>query len=206
MIKFIIIYWVVCAVIAICIYFYSTKNDPFVENSPISLLLLILIAPLVPPLLPIIIPYYLFIKFYEKPKEKMRSEKWAKEREIKENEIKAKVGLRPDENYVCFSRLGGAGTIKCEECGHEEEIICFTHGFNSAEIGRQCPNCHAFVVEHNESEKYHEFGAAKEDFTCPKCGTIIRKKEESIFKGNDDPLICPKCQSPRLHYKMTYIT
>jgi predicted RNA-binding Zn-ribbon protein involved in translation (DUF1610 family) len=76
----------------------------------------------------------------------------------------------------------------------------------SCEIGRQCPNCHSFVVEHNESQEYHKFGKSEEDFICPKCGAVIRKKEESILKGNDDPLVCPKCQSHRLDYHMSYIT
>ena len=86
------------------------------------------------------------------------------------------------------------------------KIISFTHGMMSCNIGRQCPKCHSFVVEHNESKKYHEFGEAKEDFTCPKCSSVIRKKEESIFKGNDDPLVCPKCQSSRLEYQISYLT
>ena len=47
---------------------------------------------------------------------------------------------------------------------------------------------------------------SEDDFICPKCGAVIRKKEESILKGNDDPLVCPKCQSLRLDYHMSYIT
>ena len=124
----------------------------------------------------------------------------------KEKDLKNSLGLEPNDPYLCFSRIDGAGVIKCRDCGYEEEIISFTHGMMSCEIGRQCPNCHSFVVEHNESKKYHEFGEAKEDFTCPKCSSVIRKKEESIFKGNDDPLVCPKCQSLRLDYHMSYIT
>jgi predicted RNA-binding Zn-ribbon protein involved in translation (DUF1610 family) len=123
-----------------------------------------------------------------------------------ENKLKEKLGLRPDEDYLRFSRMGGAGIIKCEECGHEEEIISFTHGMMSCDIGRQCPHCHAFAVEHNEGREYHTFGEATEDFICPECGAVIRKKEESILKGNDDPLFCPKCHSPRLSYQMIYIT
>lgn len=72
--------------------------------------------------------------------------------------------------------MGGAGVIKCRDCGYEEKIISFTHGMMSCNIGRQCPKCHSFVVEHNESKKYHEFGEANEDFTCPKCSSVIRKK------------------------------
>lgn len=122
------------------------------------------------------------------------------------NELNNTFDIELNEQYLCFSKMGGAGVIKCRDCGYEEKIISFTHGMMSCNIGRQCPKCHSFVVEHNESKKYHEFGEAKEDFTCPKCSSVIRKKEESIFKGNDDPLICPKCQSQRLDYHMSYIT
>ena len=119
-----------------------------------------------------------------------------------ENKLKEKLGLGPDDDYMCFSRMGGAGVIKCDDCGHEEEIVSFTHGMMSCDIGRQCPNCHAFVVEHSE----HGFEETTEDFVCPECGSVIRKKEEDFLKGNDAPLFCPKCHSPRLHYQMIYIT
>ena len=122
------------------------------------------------------------------------------------NELNNTFDIELNEQYLCFSKMGGAGVIKCRDCGYEEKIISFTHGMMSCNIGRQCPKCHSFVVEHNESKKYHEFGEAKEDFICPKCGAVIRKKEESILKGNDDPLVCPKCQSTRLDYHMSYIT
>ena len=207
MVYYFLIYWLVCAIIGVCIRYFSTRNDLLTDNSEIKpWLQVILLAPLIPPLLPIIIPCILIDKFYIKPKEKKKMEQRSKEREQKENEIKAKVGLRPDESYVRFSRMGGAGVIKCLDCGHQEEITCFVHGAMSAEIGRQCPKCHAFCIEHNESKEYHQFGEATEDLKCPKCGTIIRKKEESIFKGNDDPLFCPKCHSARLTYTMRYIT
>ncbi len=123
-----------------------------------------------------------------------------------ENKLKEKLGLKPDEEYLCFSRMGGAGIIKCKDCGHQEEIISFVHGAMSCDIGRQCPHCHAFVVEHNEGQEFHAFGESREDFVCPECGTVIRKKEEDILKGNNDPLFCPKCHSARLRYIMSYIT
>ena len=156
----------------------------------------------VPPLLPILFPVFFISDRISKRKETIRN----REEEQKKNELKAKIGLRPDENYMCFSHMGGAGVIKCADCGYEEKITSFTHGFYSCTIGRQCPNCYAFVYEYNESEKYHTFGKATEDFVCEHCGTTVRKKEESIFKGNDDPLFCPKCHSARLHYHMVYIT
>lgn len=113
-----------------------------------------------------------------------------------------KLGLKDGEEYLCHSRMGGAGIIECKDCGYQEEIVDFVHGFMMCDIGRQCPHCYAFVVEHYN----HELGEKAEDFVCPECGTVIRKKEESILKGNDDPLFCPKCHSARLVYHMSYIT
>ena len=95
-----------------------------------------------------------------------------------ENKLKEKLGLKPDEEYLCFSRMGGAGIIKCKDCGHQEEIISFVHGIMSCDIGRQCPHCHAFVVEHNEGQEFHAFGESTEDFVCPECGAVIRKKKK----------------------------
>ena len=123
-----------------------------------------------------------------------------------ESKLKAELGLRPDEDYLCFSLMGGAGVIRCEDCGYEEEIISFTHGDMSCEIGRQCPHCHAFVVESNEGPAFHQFGEGAQDFICPECGTVIRKKGEDMLKGNDTPLVCPKCHSARLHYDMMFLT
>lgn len=122
------------------------------------------------------------------------------------NELNNTFDIELNEQYLCFSRMGGAGVIKCRDCGYEEKIISFTHGMMSCSIGRQCPECHSFVVEDNESQEYHVMGKSENDFVCPKCGAVIRKKEEHISKGNDDPLVCPKCQSQRLDYHMSYIT
>ena len=175
------------------------KGKDIIGEEPKVKILFFLI---VPPLLPILFPAFFVSDRIAKRKEAIKN----REEEIKENELKAKIGLRPDENYLCFSHMGGAGIIKCADCGYEEKITSFTHGSYSCTIGRQCPNCYAFVYEYNESEEYHTFGEAKEDFVCKHCGAVVRKKEESIFKGNDDPLFCPKCHSVRLRYRMIYIT
>ncbi len=127
-------------------------------------------------------------------------------RKRKEKELKAKIGLRPDEDYLTFSQIAGGGVIHCSDCGYEQNIVGFVHGVMSCDFGRQCPKCYAFVKEHNESQRYHVIGDAKKDFVCPKCGTLIRRKEESILKSNSDPLFCPKCHSARIHYRMLFIT
>ena len=197
---YLLIYCGMCYLVFICIYVYNIwKGKDIIDEEPKVKIMFFLV---VPPLLPIMFPVFIISDRISKRKETKKN----REEEQKKNELKAKIGLRADENYMCFSHMGGAGVIKCADCGYEEKITSFTHGSYSCTIGRQCPNCYAFVVEYNESEKYHCFGDAEEDFVCRKCGTIIRKKEEAISKGNDDPLFCPKCHSARLHYHMIYIT
>lgn len=198
-----IIYCIVCLLAVLYLRRSNKKREPGESKFGFKeWVVLILVFPFIILFFPIWFPYILFQHFRDKRKRIMKD----KEEEKRENELKAKIGLRPDENYLCFSRMGGAGAIECADCGYQEKIISFTHGMTSCNIGRQCPKCHAFTVEYNESEHYHTFGDSKEDFVCPKCGTVIRKKEESIFKGNDDPLFCPKCHSARLYYHMHYIT
>lgn len=197
---YLLIYCGICYLVFICIYEYNMwKGKDIIDEEPKVKIMFFLV---VPPLLPIMFPVFIISDRISKRKETIRN----REEEQKKNELKAKIGLRPDENYMCFSHMGGAGVIKCADCGYEEKITSFTHGSYSCTIGRQCPNCYAFVYEYNESEEYHTFGEAKEDFVCKHCGAVVRKKEESIFKGNDDPLFCPKCHSARLRYRMIYIT
>lgn len=109
-------------------------------------------------------------------------------------------------SYLSFQNTDGAGVIKCNNCHHTQDIISFVHGPMSATIGRQCPQCGEFCAEYNESKNYHQFGPSTEDFVCPKCNYIIRKKEESIFKGNENPLFCPKCHSIDLKYLTSFLT
>lgn len=109
--------------------------------------------------------------------------------------------------FRSFQNVNGVISIRCLDCGHvEKDVIAFTHGAFDASIGRQCPNCGQFVVEKNHSEEYHKFGPSTEDFICPKCHYIIRAKEESIFKGDANPLFCPKCSSTRLDVKTEFMS
>lgn len=109
-------------------------------------------------------------------------------------------------SYLTFQNISGVGYIRCKHCQHSQEVISFVHGPTSATIGRQCPQCGEFCAEYNESKEYHQFGPSKEDFVCPKCKYIIKHKDESIFKGNENPLFCPKCESPDLEYETSYLT
>lgn len=123
-----------------------------------------------------------------------------------QKEHKQTATPKQEERYLTFSRLGGAGTIKCLDCNYQEDIIAFLHGPTWCTIGRQCPQCHSFLTENNQSQEYHRFGDTNDDFVCPKCGTILRSKTDSILKRNWEPIVCPRCQSKRLTYILDYIT
>lgn len=195
--NYLIVYYVLCDVIGVCIVLYDINmNDNKGDWGTKEWIRIFLLSPFI---LPISVFIYSASEIIEYPKELWKKLK-------KKREFVKEYDFSPDEHYECFSMMGGAGVIVCEECGHKEEIVSFVHGLYHCAIGRQCPNCYAFVVEPNESNKASTFGKAKEDFVCPHCGTIIRKKEESIFKGDDDPLYCPKCHSHKLHYYGEYIT
>ncbi len=198
-IHYLLIFWFVSLIVVVSVRVYNLRRRNDAKKTTLKQWLIILVAaPFALLFVPIIPIGDYFDNLYKKWKEKKEEEE--------EIRFKATLGLGPDENYLCFSHMGGAGIIKCADCGYEEKITSFTHGSYSCTIGRQCPNCYAFVYEYNESEKYHTFGKATEDFVCKHCGAVVRKKEESIFKGNDDPLFCPKCHSVRLRYRMIYIT
>lgn len=109
-------------------------------------------------------------------------------------------------SFLTFQNTGGAGHIRCKQCHHVQNIVSFVHGTMSATIGRQCPQCGEFCTEYNESKEYHQFGPSTEDFVCPKCNYTIRRKDESIFKGNENPLFCPKCNSVELEYTTSFFT
>lgn len=107
---------------------------------------------------------------------------------------------------LTFKKINGWGDIRCLNCGYVERITAFCHGDRESEIGRQCPSCGHFFCECNTSDYYGTFGEAEKDCICPQCGKLVRKKTESIFKGDDVLLFCPKCKSYHLKYKTLFVT
>ena len=108
-------------------------------------------------------------------------------------------GIPEGTYYLSFERISGGGTVYCKDCGYHESIIGFTHGLDECDFGRQCPQCHTFLVEHT-------IGPFTEDSLCPQCGAVVHAKGEDWDKGHDVPLFCPRCHSHRLRYHMEYIT
>lgn len=206
-IHYFIIYWIICFLIPIFIRIYNTKirrnRHLIFPHTPEKVtwkqwLILFLVAPFLIFVL-LIKPFVtLHNKLSEKRKKKMKDEE--------EKKLKASIGLKENERYLCFSKMSGVGIIKCDDCGYKKEIISFIHGVNSCAIGRQCPNCHEFFTESNESQKYHTFGKPESDLVCPKCHTVVRTKESSLLQDRNAPLFCPNCHSARLRYRIKYLT
>ena len=164
-------------------------------------------APFVIPLTPIVLGIdYIFRRYIKKDPRMMSIDEYERERRKKRAAKCREYGIPVGTYYLSFECISGGGTVYCKDCGHREEVIGFTHGAYSCEIGRQCPHCHAFVTEHNESNHYHTFGPFNGDFLCPKCGGVVRAEDEDWDKGNDVPLFCPQCHGYNLEYHMEYIT
>lgn len=195
---FIIIY-VFCFLTCVCMAINLRKNDSEDEWKVKDRIKLLFFGPFV---LPVVIFMFGISRITEYQEARKIKQKFLAKRQ----ELLAKYGISPDEHYLCFSMMGGVGVIVCEECGHKEEIVSFVHGFCHSVTGRQCPKCYAFSKEQNVSDNDYSYGKSESDFLCPHCGTVIRKKEESMIKDNDKPLFCPKCHSHKLVYHCEYMT
>ena len=198
-------YWIGCVVLLVgiqCFFFWKQKSK---RKYSIKFALATLFgAPFVIPLAPIVFGIdYIYRQLIGRNIIKDKYErKERKERDAKCREYGIPVGTY----YLSFERISGGGTIYCEDCGHREKVIGFTHGAYECDFGRQCPQCHTFVVEHNASTHYHTIGPFTEDCLCPKCGAVVHGKDEPWDKGKDSPLFCSQCHGYNLEYHMEYIT
>lgn len=98
-------------------------------------------------------------------------------------------------NPITFGGMGGAGSIKCFDCKHEEEIVSFIHGAYEATIGYQCQSCGKFHDIRSISSEYHKINII-DPLICSCGGELSRDKN----------LFCPVCKSTRMSYGMSYIT
>lgn len=97
---------------------------------------------------------------------------------------------------VTFSYMGGAGSIRCVDCGFGQRIISFTHGYTESgerccNVGRQCLTCGRFVSIYGEGEPAR--------FASTKC-------ECGGQTSRDHVLFCPQCRSKNLSYWPGVIT
>lgn len=98
------------------------------------------------------------------------------------------------DDFLIFVNMTGAGTITCNDCNYEENIIAFTHGFDEndctdSNTGYQCQSCGKFqaLTQCDINEK---------KFTC-ECGGLLDREK---------PLFCPQCKSKNVIYGTKYIT
>ena len=133
-IHYLLIFWFVSVIVVVSVRVYNLRRRNDAKKTTLKQWLIVLVAaPFALLFVPIIPIGDYFDNLYKKWKEKKEEEE--------EIRFKATLGLGPDENYLCFSHMGGAGIIKCADCGYEEKITSFTHGSYSCTIGRQCPIC-----------------------------------------------------------------
>jgi len=96
-----------------------------------------------------------------------------------------------------FVRMGGMGTISCENCAFEEEIISFWHSHETDikkawyKSGYQCQSCGSFKTLMND-----DLGSEFVPDLCSCGGKLSR----------EFPLFCPKCKGKNLKYRMSRIT
>lgn len=187
----------VAIVLAVCIYIYVTEKTGNVKPW-YRMAMLVLFAPVT--LVTVIV-----VAVRELLKKDPNREQGKQQRELHKARCIEYV-LPVETRNLTFEQISGAGVVYCEECGHKEQVIGFVHGAYECEIGRQCPQCHTFLAEHNRGTHYHTMGLFTEDCLCPKCGAVVHAKGEEWDKGRDIPLFCPQCHSHRLGYGMEYIT
>lgn len=126
--------------------------------------------------------------FYRFPSERFHTE-----------ERLASLRISSHYRYLSFSRICSKGVLQCKKCNSSYPIVSRNQLQNITVIGRQCPHCGQICTETIKNEDFHEFSIL-EDFKCPSCDYIIRKKGESVFKGDDNPIFCPHCRSVMLTY------
>jgi hypothetical protein len=96
----------------------------------------------------------------------------------------------------------GIGTLSCNDCGHNEEVHLFTHGFgptSDCTLGYQCQSCAKFVTFDSEPVGRHGLPALKERVEQSRCecgGSYAREK----------PMMCPQCKSVDVRYQFFEMT
>ena len=94
-----------------------------------------------------------------------------------------------DDNLIYYWKMGGVGTIFCNKCDFNQEIVSFLHGRNWSNTGFQCQNC----------GKFHEIECDSENSLgklCD-CGGVLSREE---------PVFCPNCRTTDIRYGMSYIS
>lgn len=208
MVLFILVYWLGSVVLLVCCQcFFSWKQKSKRKFSLKFALATLFGAPIAIPLAPIVLGIdYIYRRYIKKDPRMMSADEYEREERKRRDAKCREYGIPKGTYYLSFERISGGGTVYCEDCGYHESIIGFTHGLDECDFGRQCPQCHTFLVEHNESKQYHTIGPFTEDCLCPKCGALVHGKDEPWNMGRDNPVFCPQCHGYNIRYDMKYMT
>jgi hypothetical protein len=107
--------------------------------------------------------------------------------EIEKDHIEKSVGL-------WFQRMGGCGSIHCQDCQHSEKVTSFIHGIDISHSGFQCQSCGKITsLTGGGRGKANQY---KESLICDCGGKLDR----------DKVIFCPQCRSKNLAYFMEFIT
>lgn len=97
-----------------------------------------------------------------------------------------------DDNLLYYWKMGGAGTVTCNNCNYKQKIVSFLHGHDENSwnnTGFQCQECGKFhEIEYDMNNSQGKI--------CI-CGGVLSR---------DNPLFCPTCMSKNMRYSMSYIT
>ena len=98
--------------------------------------------------------------------------------------------------FLLYSKMSGAGTISCCDCGYKEDITSFLHWlynsdsgiYDECSTGYQCQTCGKFHALSRKEERNNR--------QCDCGGNLEREK----------PIFCPHCKSKNIKYGMAYMT
>jgi len=95
------------------------------------------------------------------------------------------------DKFLILSNKGGGGTVYCNTCGHNKEVIVFYHGFGKywTKKAFQCQSCGKIL--------HFEQNAPGEKPDKCKCGGELSREL---------PFFCTKCKSFDVYYKLTSMT
>lgn len=99
--------------------------------------------------------------------------------------------LSPDDMTHTMEDRNGTGGQVCNNCGHIEDVLFFTHDFSTpwnVTVGYQCQSCAKFVT--SDDEPGLNLRECVEKPRCECGGSYAR----------DKPVMCSQCKSVDLGY------
>lgn len=93
---------------------------------------------------------------------------------------------------LTFSMMSGVGRLVCADCGFDEQVVSYVHGYDNETLGFQCDACGRIEARTFDS------GQARAQQSCGRCGGLLLR---------DKPVTCPNCRSSiAMTYEIDYVT